>query len=297
MPRAARSCPTSPPPRRSRRWLAEARRVEAVELDLAAALGRVTAAPVWALRSSPAYDAAAMDGIAVRAADTVGASRDRAARDRPDFALVDTGDALPEGFDAVVMREHVHWEDDGPEVRGRGRAVPARAHDRRGRQRDRAAAARGPPAAPGRPGRGRRGGSHGARGAPRAARRRHPPTGDEVRPLGADPAPGELVDTNSLMLAAQATEIGCTAESLPIVRDDPALIGAALRAAAARADLVIVIAGSSAGRDDHTAAVVAQAGHAARPRRRGPARPSGRPGPGRRHRPCSARRAIPSPPR
>ena len=40
------------------------------------------------------------------------------------------------------------------------------------------------------------------------------PTGDEVRPLGAEPAPGELVDTNSLMLAAQARETGCTVESL-----------------------------------------------------------------------------------
>ena len=52
----------------------------------AAALGRVTAAPVWALRSSPAYDAAAMDGIAVRAADTLGATetspRERAGASR-----------------------------------------------------------------------------------------------------------------------------------------------------------------------------------------------------------------------
>ena len=86
------------------------------------------------------------------------------------------------------------------------------------------------------------------------------PTGDEVRPLGAEPGPGELVDTNSLMLAAQAREAGCTVEALPVLPDDPARILAALRDAAARADLVVVIAGSSAGRDDHTAAVVAEAG-------------------------------------
>ena len=54
-------------------WLAAVpRRLEAVELELADALGRVTAAPIWALRSSPAYDASAMDGIAVRAGDTFG---------------------------------------------------------------------------------------------------------------------------------------------------------------------------------------------------------------------------------
>ena len=56
-------------------WLAAVPdRLEAVELELADALGRVTAAPIWALRSSPAYDASAMDGIAVRAADTFGAT-------------------------------------------------------------------------------------------------------------------------------------------------------------------------------------------------------------------------------
>ena len=41
---------------------------------VAEAVGRVTAEPVWALRSSPAYDAAAMDGIAVRASETLGAT-------------------------------------------------------------------------------------------------------------------------------------------------------------------------------------------------------------------------------
>ena len=86
------------------------------------------------------------------------------------------------------------------------------------------------------------------------------PTGDEVRPLGHDPAPGELVDTNSLMLAAQAREIGCTVESLPVLPDDAAQIGAAVADAARRADLVIVIAGSSAGRDDYTAEVIGRVG-------------------------------------
>ena len=81
-----------------------------------AALGRVTAAPIWALRSSPAYDASAMDGIAVRSADTLGAT-ETSPRSLPAHAVVDTGDPLPEGFDAVVMREHVHWEDGVPEVR------------------------------------------------------------------------------------------------------------------------------------------------------------------------------------
>jgi putative molybdopterin biosynthesis protein len=62
------------------------------------------------------------------------------------------------------------------------------------------------------------------------------------------------------MLAAQAEAIGCEAHRFEITPDIPDEIAAAVRTAAARSDLVIVIAGSSAGRDDHTAAVVAEVG-------------------------------------
>ena len=85
------------------------------------------------------------------------------------------------------------------------------------------------------------------------------PTGDEIRPIGAELKPGELPDTNSLMLAAQATEAGCEVVRHQVVPDDPPRIVEAVREAAAGADLVIVIAGSSAGRDDYTADVVAEA--------------------------------------
>jgi len=248
-----------PPAEALTAWLsAVPGRLEAVELELAAALGRVTAAPIWALRSSPAYDAAAMDGIAVRAADTFGAT-ETAPRKLPAFTVVDTGDALPAGCDAVVMREQLFWEDGVPEVaaaaapwqhvRTIGEDLSATElllpEGHRLRPVDLAAAA--------------------AAGHTTLTVRRAPhviviPTGDEIRPLGSDPAPGELVDTNSLMLAAQAREAGCSVESLAILPDVPARIGAALTEAAARADLVIVIAGSSAGRDDHTADVLARAG-------------------------------------
>jgi molybdopterin molybdotransferase/putative molybdopterin biosynthesis protein len=86
------------------------------------------------------------------------------------------------------------------------------------------------------------------------------PTGDEIRPVGTELAPGEIADTNSMMLAAQAVEIGCETRTTGIVADDPDLITAAVREAATDADLVILIAGSSAGRDDYTARVVAAAG-------------------------------------
>jgi molybdopterin molybdotransferase/putative molybdopterin biosynthesis protein len=236
-------------------------RVEALRLGLHEALGRVTAAPVWATRSSPSFDASAMDGIALRAADTVGASESTPVLLDPGaYAVVDTGDPLPADFDAVVMREHVHHDDAGrAEVRGAaapyqhvrsigedvsaGELLLPEGH--RLRAVDVAAAA--------------------AAGAVDVLVRRRPvvavvPTGDEIRPVGTDPAPGVILDTNSIMLAGQAEAAGCEAYRTDIVPDDPERIAAAVRDAAARADLVIVVAGSSAGRDDHTAAVVERLG-------------------------------------
>ncbi|OJY38393.1 molybdopterin biosynthesis protein [Pseudonocardia sp. 73-21] len=234
-------------------------RLDVETVAVADAVGRVTAEPVWALRSSPAFDSAGMDGIAVRAADTVGAAETTPVL-LAEFEVVDTGDPLPAGYDAVVMREHVHRTGDGKaevaaavppyqHVRSIGEDISAtelllpEAH--RLRPVDVAACA--------------------AAGAVELVVRRRPrvvvvPTGDEIRPIGTDTAPGEILDTNSLMLASQAREIGCVAETTAIVADDPDLIATALRDAAERADLVILIAGSSAGRDDHTARVVAGAG-------------------------------------
>jgi putative molybdopterin biosynthesis protein len=235
-------------------------RVEAVRLPLEGAVGRVTAEPVWATRSSPSFDASAMDGIAVRAAQTVGASESTPMfLEAEDYVVVDTGDPVPEGFDAVVMREHVHVDGGRAELRA---AVAPYQHVRsigedvsatelllpeghRLRPVDVAAAA--------------------AAGAVDVVVRRRPvvavlPTGDEIRPIGTDPAPGVILDTNSLMLAAQAEALGCEVWRSDILPDDPETIGAAVRDAARRADVVIVGAGSSAGRDDHTAGVVERIG-------------------------------------
>jgi putative molybdopterin biosynthesis protein len=233
-------------------------RVSAQRLGLTEALGRVTAEPVWARRSSPAFDSAGMDGIAVRAMDTVGAS-EIAPVTLTDFDVIDTGDPLPEGRDAVVMREHIHLSGQRAElvatappyqhVRCIGEDVAAGelllVQGHRLRAVDIAAVA--------------------AAGVTEILVRRRPvvavlPTGDEIRPLGTEPGIGEILDTNSLMLAGQAGEHGCEVLSLPIEPDDPARIAAAVIAAAQRADLVVIIAGSSAGRADHTAAVVAQVG-------------------------------------
>jgi putative molybdopterin biosynthesis protein len=235
-------------------------RTETITLSVQNAIGRVTAEPIWARRSSPPFDAAAMDGIAVRAADTVGASESAPLRLGPgSFTVLDTGDPIPEGFDAVVMREHVHYVDGRAELRA---AVAPYQHVRsigedisatelllpaghRLRPVDAAAAA--------------------AAGVTEIRARRAPvvailPTGDEMRPVGSALAPGELLETNSVMLAGQAREAGCEVVVLPIEPDDEARIAEAIRGAVPTCDLLIVIAGSSAGRDDYTAALVDRLG-------------------------------------
>jgi putative molybdopterin biosynthesis protein len=235
-------------------------RLPAIRVRVEDAAGRVTAEPVWATRSSPPFDAAGMDGIAVRAADTLGASETTPVCLEPGaYDVVDTGDPIPDGRDAVVMREHVHYVGAVAELRA---AVPPYQHVRsvgedvsatelllpeghRLRAVDLAAAV--------------------AAGATHVSVRRAPavtilPTGDEVRPIGTPTGPGEILDTNSLMLATQAREAGCDALCLPIEPDDPDGLARAVRAAVAGCDLLIIVAGSSAGRDDYTARIVAELG-------------------------------------
>lgn len=235
-------------------------RLEAVLVPISQAAGRVTAESVWALRSSPPFDASAMDGIAVRASDTLGASGRTPIVISPGaYEVVDTGDPLPEAFDAVVMREHVRVANGAAELRSEvvpyenvrsiGEDIVANEllllEGHRLRPADVAAC--------------------GAAGVTELLVRRRPivavlPTGDEIRPIGADLERGQFYDTNSIMLAAQAREIGCEAIVLPTEPDDPERIGhAALRATAA-CDLLVIIAGASAGRDDHTAEVIRRLG-------------------------------------
>ena len=236
-------------------------RLASIAVPVTEAAGMVTAAPVWATRSSPPFDAAGMDGIAITAADTLGASETTPVYLAPGaYDVVDTGDPMPADRDAVVMREHVHYDADGraelraavapyQHVRSIGEDVSAGElllpEGHRLRAADLAAAV--------------------AAGQTRLFVRKKAvvlilPTGDEVRPIGTQPGPGEILDTNSLMLAEQAREAGCEARCLPIEPDDPERIAAAVTAAAAECDLLIVIAGSSAGRDDYTARVVSSVG-------------------------------------
>ena len=258
---------------------------EAEPVPVGLALGRVTAAPVAARWPSPRAACAAMDGIAVRAADLAAVSgedgpggslgEDQSVRlPAGSFEWIDTGDLMPDGADTVVMREWLLPQDDGSMI------VTAAAGGRRG-----SGGGRTWHATPGR--HVRAAGEDFAAGellVP-AGRRLRPgdlaaaaasghatvtvaispvvaviPTGDEIRPVGAAVRRGDITDTNSVMLAARCRQLGAVPLVSAVVPDDPDVLAAQLRRAAAEADLVLVIAGSSRGRGDHAAAVLAQVG-------------------------------------
>src|SRR5215469_15409896 len=82
--------------RAAREAAGSAERLPAITVPVAEAAGLVTAAPIWAVRSSPPFDAAGMDGIAVRSAGTLGASETTPVWLAQDsYDVVDTGDPMP----------------------------------------------------------------------------------------------------------------------------------------------------------------------------------------------------------
>ncbi len=225
-------------------------------------LGRITAEPIWAARSVPHYDASAMDGVAVRSTDTVGASETSPlALTLPDQAAwVDTGDPVPDEFDAVIMIEVVRRVDDSTiEIRS---PVPPYNHVRplgediveselllpqnhRLRPADLGAcAAAGVTTIPVRP-------------KPTVA---IIPTGTELVDISDDPKPGDIVEFNSIVLASMLEEWGADPTRLPPVSDDPGLLQDAIAEAVRDYDIVLVNAGSSAGTEDYTAGCVEELG-------------------------------------
>lgn len=239
------------------------------EIALEDGLGRVTAQPVWARVSAPHYHAAAMDGYALRSADTHGAS------DRNPVVLqigdrsryVDTGDPLPEWADAVVPIEDVEpvgrVENQRAQEAVRLRAGVTPWANVRPMGEDMVATELVLPA-----GHTLRpvdlgaiaGSGHGALVVWRKARVAVVPTGSELVEPGSRLRPGEIVEYNSLVLAAQVRSWGGEATRYPIIEDDFEQIRAAAAEAAREHDLVLIIAGSSAGSEDYSAQVVRDLG-------------------------------------
>jgi molybdopterin molybdotransferase len=243
--------------------------VSAEEVDLLAAAGRVVAAPIQAPEDVPGFLRATMDGYAVRAQDTFGASPGLpqyleitghvpmglapSQAINPGEALrLATGAMLPEGADAVVMVEYTaEHPDQSLEVRrsvapGENVLQPDEdvrrgevlfAAGRRLRPQDIALLA--------------------ALGLGRVLVYRHPrvaiiSSGDEIVPLEATPAPGQVRDSNAYYLAAQVRWGGGLADLGGIIPDDYEALQTALAAACRNADLILISGGSSVGSRDLT---------------------------------------------
>ncbi len=241
------------------------------------ALGRVLAEPVWAKISSPHYHASAMDGFAVRAEDTIGAQPSTPLTlsllnsQSPQAVYLDTGDALPDGFNAVIPIENVESLDERGEItfairhpvsiRIRAAVTPWSHVHPLGE--DIVQTQLVLPA--GKVLRPVDLGAMAAAGHQVAVVSRRPriailPTGSELVQLGSDLKPGDILEFNSLVMAAQVKSWGGEPTRYPITPDDFDAICKRVEEASQKHDLIWLNAGSSAGAEDFSAQVVEKLG-------------------------------------
>lgn len=238
------------------------------EIKTEEALGRVTAQPVFARISAPTYHAAAMDGIAVRAEDTYGTTEKepKIIKAEKDFLWINTGQVLPQNYNAVIMVEKVHQIDDETleiistaypwqNVRKVGEDIVAtqmllpqnhviRSFDM---------------------------GAMVTAGIANLTVRKRPeviiiPTGSELINLKdvEDPGfikEGRIIESNSITLAGLVSE----SHGVPVVMDiipdaEENIRNELIKATESSADVVIMNAGSSAGSKDYTAGIISDLG-------------------------------------
>lgn len=249
--------------------------LEGEDVPLDQALGRVTAQPIFAKISAPHYHASAMDGYAVRAEDTAQAS-DNHPVTLTQIKYVDTGDPLPGWANAVVPIENVQLLADGswklednvsniqlPTSKIELRASLTPWSHVRAMGEDMVATELVLPS------------NHVLRpvdlgaiagcGHNRVNVRRKPrvaviPTGTELVPVGSTVKAGDIIEYNSLVLAAQVQTWGGIATRYNIVPDNFDQIVAAVREAAVTHDLILLNAGSSSGSEDFSARAVESLG-------------------------------------
>ncbi|MDD5015983.1 MAG: molybdopterin biosynthesis protein [Atribacterota bacterium] len=247
-------------------------------------LGRITAEPIFAKISSPYYQAAAMDGVVVRARDTYEAfeSSPITLKINQDFYFINTGNPIPFGFDAVIKIEDInllnkvseeknsdisgdfidnlreenmneikifsavfpgqHVRNIGEDVVTNQLIIPV---NHKIRPVDIGALLAG--------------------GVNQLFARRKPkvaiiPTGDELIPPGEEISPGKIIEYNSKIIKGLIYEWGGKAIVYEIVKDIPLDLKRILLEAASQNDVVVILAGSSAGSKDFTSEIVKSIG-------------------------------------
>lgn len=225
------------------------------------ALGALTAAPVFAAHSSPSYNASAMDGVAVHFKDLDTASEATPVRlSAARFQPVNTGNAVPPGFNAVVMIEDVHYLKNGDielihpatpwqHVRTVGEDIVATElivpEGHRIRPIDQGALL--------------------AAGITKIEIIAKPrvaviPTGSELVQPGSDVRPGQIIEFNSRILSGYLEQWGAEPVVYPPVADNPDLLFETVKQAAEENDIVVTNAGASAGTRDFSSRVLERLG-------------------------------------
>ncbi len=229
-------------------------------------LGRVTAEPVFAKISSPSFHCAAMDGIAVKAESTYGATEEfpRCLLINKEAFLINTGNPVPPETDAVIMIEDVHLIDSErveiregaypwQHIRAVGEDVIATemvfSENHKITPYDIGALL--------------------ACGHQEIRVRKKPgvlivPTGSELLEIeqkALNPkVPAGIIESNSHVLSGLIVEDGATPIRHSIVKDDPRKIKEALLSHSDGVDLILIIAGSSAGSEDYTRSIIEESG-------------------------------------
>jgi putative molybdopterin biosynthesis protein len=239
-------------------------------INVTESLGRITAEPVFARYSSPFYHSAAMDGYAVRFRDTFTASETSPCMLKIgyDAVYVDTGDPMPQGFNAVIMVEDVnivsqqskeeyieiyqpvtpyqHVRTIGEDIVATELIIP---ENHKIRPIDMGAML--------------------ASGHLEVSVRKMPkiavvPTGTEIIEPDAvrnrPPEPPEIIDYNSSMLSGLAKECGAEAVRFNIVKDDLDEIKKTINEASKISDIVLINAGAGRGSKDYTLTAIKELG-------------------------------------
>lgn len=235
---------------------------EAEEVDLSDALGRVTFEPVFAKVSSPNYNAAAMDGIAVRAVDTGEATEVRpvSLEEGRDFIYVNTGNQIKEPWDAVIMIEDVIHTEEGrvqilssaypwQHIRQIGEDIVATEmilpSKHKIRPMDLGALIAG--------------------GTQKVLVYKKPkvgilPTGTEIVEDISQVTDGKIIDSNSRVFSAMTLENGGEPRRYSPHKDDFELLKKAILKGVEENDIMLINAGSSAGTTDYTVKLIKELG-------------------------------------
>ncbi len=226
-------------------------------ISITDAIGKVLAEPVLSNRTMPPMSLAGPDGIAVKSIETQGASAEHPIMIQA--VKVNTGLPMPEGYDAVIAIEEVEQIGDNqylirtPVVANQN-TVPFGTDVMKDQiiaypghcltPYDVAACA-----------------NYGVRNVTVTSWKLGIiPTGDEIIPIGKEPVPGQIIDTNSLMISGYLHSYGVSTEIYPILPDNADTLSSQIKAACEDCDMVLLFGGSSAGSKDYTVDAIDMSG-------------------------------------